>query len=543
MEVCMRFAPIFSFLFLIVLVGCQPDDVQQAMREVSTDRLMSHIAVLADDSLEGRRPASRGEARTINYLVDQYKAIGLEPAGENGTYLQKVPTVGTQIDQKTVFEFKKGGKSLSLKFFDDFIALSGYHEPLVPIKDVELVFVGYGIVAPEQGWDDYKDVDVKGKVLLMLNNDPATDDPNFFAGRGRTYYGRWTYKYEIAAQKGAVGAIILHTTESAGYPFSVVQSTWSAERYDLAADNGAPKLKLKSWTTEDATRKYVSLAGFDLDKLVQQAQEKGFRPVPLGVKISTTLKFRIRHLETQNVIGVLRGSDPALNQEHIVFTSHWDHFGIGKPVNGDSIYNGALDNASGMSLMLTMAKAFSTMNLKRSLMFAAVTAEEFGLLGSQYLAENPPIPIKHVVANINTDGMNIWGTTTDITFLGQERSTLGADIEEVAKIMKMEIKPDPQPEQGSFYRSDHFNFAKVGVPCLSMRTGTAFVGKPETFAKEIMEQYIALHYHKPSDQIAADWNLEGGVQQAEFIIRLTQRIANSASAPQWNAGDEFAKFR
>jgi len=539
----MRFFSIFSFIVLLLLVGCQPDDVSQAMREVTTDRLLSHISVLADDSLEGRRPASLGEQKTIDYLVAQYKAIGLEPAGENGTYLQKVPTVGTQIDQNTVFEFKKGGKSISLKFYNDFIALSGYHQAVVSVKDAEVVFVGYGIVAPEQGWNDYKDVDVKGKVLLVLNNDPATDDPNFFAGKGRTYYGRWTYKYEIAAQKGAIGAIVLHTTESAGYPFSVVQSTWSAERYDLAAANGAPKLKLKSWTTEEATRRYVSLAGFDLDRLVADAQEKTFKPVPLGVKISTTMKFNIRHLETNNVVGLLRGSDTELSKENVLFTAHWDHFGIGKPVNGDSIYNGALDNASGVSLMLTLSKAFSTMKLKRSILFAAVTAEEFGLLGSQYLAEHPTVPIKSIVANINTDGMNIWGKTKDITFLGQERSTLGADIAEVANVMKMEVKPDPQPEQGSFYRSDHFNFAKVGIPCLSMRTGTAFVGKPETFAKEIMEQYIALHYHKPSDQIAADWNLEGGRQQAEFIIRLTKRIANNASTPQWNPNDEFAKFR
>lgn len=534
-----------------MLIGCQTDPLKNALETVTTDQLMSHIAVLAHDSLEGRRPASRGEELTIRYIVSQYEAMGLppgaglEPMGENGSFLQKVPIVGTQIDPKTTLEFSKGSTSLSLKFYDDFIALSGYHQALVSLKDAEVVFVGYGIVAPEQDWDDYKDVDVSGKVLLMLNNDPATEDPNFFAGKGRTYYGRWTYKYEIAAQKGALGAIVLHTTESAGYPFTVVQSSWSAERYDLSQVNGTPKLKLKGWTSEDATRKYVSLAGFSLDGLIASAQNKTFRPVPLGVKVTTAMRFDIRHLETNNVVGLLRGSDPALNQEYIVFTAHYDHFGIGKPVAGDSIYNGALDNASGTSLMMTMANAFMAMKTKpkRSLIFAAVTAEEFGLLGSQHLAEHPPVPLKSIIANINTDGMNVWGKTTDITFLGSERSTLGSDIAEVAKVMKMEVKPDPMPEQGLFYRSDHFNFAKVGVPCLSMRTGTSFIGKADTFAKEIIDQYVAKHYHQPSDEIGEDWNLEGGVQQAEFIIRLTSRIANSKNTPQWNVNDEFAKYR
>ncbi len=533
-----------SFLSIIagmLLVGCQSNDLNIALREITAERLREHAAKLSDDAMQGRGPASRGDSLATRYIVEQYEALGLKPAGENGTYLQKVPMMGFTLDPSVSLEIKKGNQSARFKFSDDFVAFTGTYEPVVAVKDAEMVFVGYGIVAPEQGWDDYKDVDVRGKVLLMMNNDPSSDDPKFFGGKGRTYYGRWTYKYEIAAKKGAVGAIVIHTTESAGYPYQVVQSSWSRENFDLAAADGAPKLKLKAWTTEDATKRYVTMAGFDLATLMKDAEQKSFKPVPLGLRLSTTMKYTVRHLETNNILGVLEGSDPELNKQHIVFSAHHDHLGIGKSVDGDSIYNGALDNASGVSLMLTVAKAFTAMptKAKRSLLFAAVAAEEYGLLGSQYFAQYPTVPLNDLAANINTDGMNIWGKTNDIVFLGWDRSSLQHDVDAIAAEMKMQVKPDPFPEKGYFYRSDHFNFAKVGVPALSLNEGTDYIGKPANYAKEMVDKYTEKNYHQPSDQLTEEWNFDGGIQQAEFIIRLTMRIAGHPEMPAWNKGDEF----
>lgn len=536
---------LFILTLTALVFGCQRNDIDVALKEVTAERLREHVAKLSDDAMQGRGPASPGDALATAYLVEQYKALGLKPAGENGTYLQKVPMVGFTLNPSAVLDIRKGNQSVRLKFSDDFVAFTGTHEPVVTVNNAEIIFVGYGIEAPEQNWDDYKGVDVRGKVLLMMNNDPSSDDPKFFGGKGRTYYGRWTYKYEIAAKKGAVGAIVIHTTESAGYPYQVVQSSWSRENFDLAADDGAPKLKLKAWTTEEATKKYVAMAGFDLLKLMRDAESRDFKPVPLGLKLSTTMRYTVRRLETNNILGILEGSDAQLKNQYIVFTAHHDHLGIGKPVEGDSIYNGALDNASGVSLMLTMAKAFTAMPTKpkRSLLFAAVAAEEYGLLGSQYFAQNPTVPLKDIAANINTDGMNIWGKTNDIVFLGWDRSSLQNDVEAVAAEMKMQVKPDPYPEKGYFYRSDHFNFAKVGVPALSLNEGTDYIGKPANYAKEMVDKYTEKHYHQPSDELTDEWNWDGAIQQAEFIIRLTMRIANNPKMPVWNKGDEFEAAR
>ncbi|MCI0708458.1 MAG: M28 family peptidase [Ignavibacteriae bacterium] len=528
----------------LLLVGCGRDNVEVALNEITADRLKEHVARLSDDLMEGRGPATRGDSLATQYILDQYRSLGLTPSGENGGYLQKVPIVGTTIDHSAILEIKKGGQVQRLKFSDDFVAFTGTYQPTVTVSNADLVFVGYGIVAPEQGWDDYKDVDVRGKVLLMMNNDPAGDDPNFFGGKARMYYGRWTYKYEIAAKKGAVGAIVIHTTESAGYPYQVVQTSWSRENFDLASDGG-DGVKLKAWTTEDATKKYLAMAGLNLEELMKRGESKSFKPIPLGLKVSTTMKYRIRTLETNNILGVLEGSDPELKSQYIVFSAHHDHLGIGEPVDGDSINNGALDNASGVSLMLNLARSFAAMpeKPKRSLLFAAVGAEESGLLGSKHFAQNPTVPVKEMAANINTDGLNIWGRTNDIAFLGWDRSTLKQDVDAVAAEMNMQVKPDPFPEKGYFYRSDHFNFAKVGVPCLSMESGTDYVGKPADYAKQMVETYTEKNYHQPSDELTSDWNFDGGIQQAEFIVRLTMRIANNPAMPAWNKGDEFEAAR
>jgi len=530
--------------FVLVLMGCQLDPTDDIVGHISERDLKDQIVVLSHDTLLGRGPGTEGDRRATAYLAGEMKKYGLEPAGENGSYVQDVPLVGYQVSPSTSLLFKKGSRSVSFKFRDDFVVRTDVFDPTVTLRNADVVFVGYGIVAPEQDWDDYKGVDVSGKILLMLNNDPATDDPNFFAGNGRTYYGRWTYKYEIAAKKGAAGAIVIHTEESAGYPYQVIQG-WAAENFDLAGSGSQQRLKLKAWTTEQATRSYLSLAGFDLDKLTASAQEKSFRPVPLGVSLSTTIRLHVRRINTHNILGIVRGSDPDLNKEMIVITSHYDHFGVGEPVDGDSIYNGALDNASGVSMTLNLARAFAAQreSIKRSLLIAAVGAEEHGLLGSQYLSENPPVPVSQLAANINIDGINVWGRTEDITFLGEERSTLGADIAAVAGTMGMVVRPDPHPEQGYFYRSDHFNFAKAGVPCLSMESGTAYIGKPESFAEDVIKEYNEKHYHQPSDEIQDDWVYDGAIQQAEFVVRLILRIANASAMPSWKAGDEFEAAR
>jgi Zn-dependent M28 family amino/carboxypeptidase len=532
-------------MIAFILVGCGPSDLDVAMRQITVDELRKHIEELASDRMEGRAPATRGDVLATEYIVAQYKAFGLEPAGENGTYVQNVPIIGTRLLPGSGIYFKRGGRTMPLHVSNDAVIMSGLHQPGVTLKESDLIFVGYGIDAPEQNWDDYKGVGVKGKVLLMLNNDPPSDDPKFFGGKARTYYGRWTYKYEIAAKKGAAGAIIIHTNESAGYPYQVVQNSWARERFDLDTVDPAGSIVLKGWTTEEATKKYLAMAGFDLAKLMRDAESRDFKPVPLGLKVSASMKFTVRRLATNNIVGKLPGSDPELSRQYVIFSAHYDHLGIGKPVNGDSINNGALDNASGTSMMLALAKACAAMPIrpKRTLLFAAVAAEEYGLLGSQYYAQNPTVPVVSLAANMNIDGINIWGKTNDITFLGWDRSSLGAEVDAVAKEMNMVVKPDAYPEQGYFYRSDHFNFAKVGVPVLYLDTGTDFIGKPPTFAKEMVDLYNEKHYHQPSDEFGEDWNLEGALQQSEFVLRVVKRIADNPTMPTWNKGDEFEAAR
>jgi Zn-dependent M28 family amino/carboxypeptidase len=525
---------------LLTLAGCS-GKATMSLKHITPERLTDRIAVLASDSLEGRGTATRGEQRTVDYLVAQYKALGLEPAGENGTYVQQVPIIGVRIDPAVTMVVSRGEESVRLKFPDDFVATTGVYEPTVAVKNADLVFVGYGIVAPEFGWDDYKGADVSGKMLLMMNDDPNTDDPKLFAGKGRTYYGRWSYKYEIAARKGAVGAVIIHTNESAGYPYQVVQTSRSQENFDLDTPSKHQDVKLKGWTTEEATRRYLSMAGFNLDSLMSSARERSFKPIPLGLKVSAQMKYSVRKMVTDNVIGVLRGADPKLSAEYVVFSAHHDHLGIGAPVQGDSIYNGALDNASGVSMILAIAEEISALEAKpkRSLIFAAVAGEEKGLLGSQYFAEHPTVPITSLAANINIDGMNIWGKTSDVICLGAERSSLETDVEAVAKTMGLVVMPDAFPEQGSFYRSDHFSFAKVGIPSLSLRAGSEYIGKPAAYGKEVADEFNRKHYHQPSDELRGDWNYEGALQQGEFALRLVTRLADASTVPVWNRGDEF----
>jgi len=438
-----------------------------------------------------------------------------------------------------------GNQRRIFSYSEEFMPFSGVLESTVPVSG-DLVFVGYGIQAPEFDWDDYKGMDMSGKILVILNDDPGTvDTPDFFSGEARTYYGRWTYKYEIAAELDAAGAIIIHTTESAGYPYSVVQSSWGGENFELRVDDEVPQLPLKAWTSEEASREILEMAGYTLEELKEQALRADFEPIELDLRASSTIRQSLRDIDTYNVLGLIQGGDPNYSDEVIVYTAHYDHFGIGDPVASDSIYNGALDNAVGVSMMLSIANAFQNMPVPphRSILFAAVGAEEFGLLGSEYYVRNPTFPHHKIVACINTDGANIWAPTRDIIFLGAERSTIGETVDKIADRRRMRIEGDPSPEQGYFYRSDHFSFAKAGIPSVSLRTGTDFIGKPDNWGEEQVEKYIAEHYHQPSDVIRDDWDLRGAVDQGRFCFELGWELSIQRTIPEWHEGDEFEAIR
>jgi Zn-dependent M28 family amino/carboxypeptidase len=543
-----RFKPVtilLSVLYFFCSKGLsQSNEERKALELITPELIHSHISFLSDDLMEGRGPATRGDHLTQMYIATQFALMGLQPGAADGTYFQKVPIVGVKPDPRMVLWARSGEKSDQFKFYHQFVGFSGIEEPTISLTGAHVVFVGYGIVAPEQKWDDFKNVDVKGKVLLMMNNDPATGDPKFFGGKARTYYGRWTYKYEIAAKKGAAGAIIIYTTESAGYPWKVVQSSWSHERFSLV-DLPEPPLKVMAWMTDAAARRLVSLSGKNLDAIRKSAESRKFKPIPLGVTLSDTIVNTIRHLETANVLGLLRGSDTEKRHEVVVYTAHHDHFGIGPPIKGDSIYNGALDNASGTGLLLAIAKAFAdgAPRPRRSVLFAAVAAEEQGLLGSEYYVAHPTFPLNKIVANVNIDGANMLGPASDIQMIGKGRSSLDGIIDGAAKEMGIVVVPDQMPEQGSFYRSDQFNFAKAGIPVAYFHEGIDIKGKPSGWGREQREKFIAEDYHQPSDEIKSWWDFRGAAQQAHFTFLLGYRVANGEKIPQWNRGDEFEAVR
>ncbi|MGH9317324.1 MAG: M20/M25/M40 family metallo-hydrolase, partial [Thermoanaerobaculia bacterium] len=445
-------------------------------------------------------------------------------------------------------------KRVELKVRDEFMAFSGVQKPEARIEDAEVVFVGYGIVAPEYQWDDYKGVDVRGKVLLMMNNDPE-DDPNLFAGKTRLWYGRWDYKYEIAAKKGAVGAIIIHTHHSAGYPWQVVQTSWSGERFELP-DEGGPRAQIKMWATEDASRRIAALGGRDLDRLRASAEKRDFRPVPLGARLSFALTDELKKTESANVLGELPGSDSKLAGEVVVYTAHHDHLGIKRGAKpgpsavasakaDDVIYNGALDNASGVAAILSVASAFADLPKapRRTVLFAFVAAEEQGLLGSEYLARHPPVAPGRIAANINLDGINWFGRTRDLSLIGLGKSSLDETVVALAKMQGRILKPDQFPDRGTFYRSDQFNFAKIGVPAAYLKAGTDVIGKPEGWGREQIEKYEKTDYHQPSDEYRDSWDLSGAVEDAQLCFLLGVRVADADTMPRWNSGDEFEAAR
>ncbi len=550
------FKTAFTFC-LLALLRSPPIDAQEAKSNtfsvesaaaaavIDEATVRGHVRFLADDLLEGRGPGSRGDAMTQLYLATQFQSLGLEPAAADGTWLQPVPLVGVRTVAPDTVTFVNDDQSVTFKSVTDFMSTIGGPVESASIKDAEVVFVGYGIEAPEYEWNDFKDVDVRGKVLLIMNNDPSSD-PALFEGSRRLYYGRWDYKYETAAKRGAAGAIIIHTTPSAGYPWQVIQTSWAGEEFELR-DVGGPRMQLKAWATEDATRELASLAGLDLDQLRQSAESKTFRPVPLGVNLSIDLTAKVRTQDTANVLGKLPGSDPSLRDEHVIYMAHHDHLGMSaeRDINGDNIYNGAIDNASGTAALLAMAKAYAGMDQRprRSILFAAVSAEEQGLLGSKFFASDPPIAAGKLAAVINMDGTNILGRTYDVNVIGLGKSSLDEHVKAVASAQKRIVTADHFPDRGYYYRSDQFSLAKIGVPGVYLHSGINVVGKPDGWGKEQLDQWVEKIYHQPSDEYLEDWNLEGAIEDIQLLFHVGHRVANENEMPTWTPGDEFEAAR
>ncbi len=522
-----------------------PDTVAKAAQaKITRDTLRAPIRILASDEFEGRGPATRGDALARLYLSTELETMGLKPGGEAGGWEQGFDIVGVKAKLPASWEFATKGGSVSLKLRDDYIAGSGVQTPTASIKDAQLVFVGYGIEAPEFKWDDFKGVDVRGKVLVMLNNDPDWD-PKLFAGSTRLYYGRWTYKYESAARHGAAGVIIVHTTPSAGYPWQVVQSSWGGTQFELPAES-EPRIQLKGWATEDAVRRLLKAGGADLDQLVKQARNRNFRPVPLNLRTSISVNNDISRVRTANVAGLLPGSDPRLKDEVVIYSAHHDHFGIGDPdKSGDRIYNGAEDNAAGCAQILAIARAMTALPEKprRSVLFLFVAAEEQGLLGSKYYSLHPTFPAGNIAANINYDGGNFQGRTRDLTQVGMGKSSLDAIARALVEKQGRTLLADQFPDKGSFYRSDQFSFAKIGVPALYFDEGIDVIGKPAGWGKQQHDEWIEHTYHQPSDQLNDSWNFDGMIEDATIGFEAGWLVAQAEQMPAWNPGDEFEATR
>ena len=521
---------------------------------ITADGILRHIKTLASDEYEGRGPGTHGEELAINYIADQFKQIGLAPGNTDGTYFQKVPLVGITTKQNAELKIKTAGKDFKLKFGDDFVARTARVVEKTGV-DSDVVFVGYGVVAPEYGWDDYKGMDVRNKLLIMLVNDPPVPDARnpkklderMFKGRAMTYYGRWTYKFEIAAAKGAAGVLVVHETGPAGYPWSVPKGSFTIENFDLVAkDNNMSRVNVEGWITNDRTRELCSTLGMDFDALKKAALRRDFKPVALKAHAKLELEQQIRRINSNNVVAKLEGADPGLKQEYVIYTAHWDHLGIGLPdAKGDKIYNGALDNASGCAGLIEIARAFKALPTppRRSILFLSVTAEEKGLIGSKYYAENPIYPLDKTVAEINMDGLNQWGPTRDITVVGLGNSTLDDVLRAAATEKGRVLRPDPEPEKGFYYRSDHFNFAKQGVPALDPNDGIEFLNKPKDWGQKRRDEYTENDYHKPSDEIKPDWNLSGAAEDLRLLMTVGYRVANTEKYPEWKPGTEFKAKR
>ena len=517
---------------------------QIATAAITADLMRDIVREISDDKYEGRGPGSRGDVAAREFLIGEMEALGLEPGAADGGWEQAFELVGLTADQPPEWTFENDAGEMTVKQWDDFIVSSGVQANRAEVADAEVVFVGYAIEAPEYDWNDFKEHDLDGKVLMIMNNDPDWD-PDLFAGETRLWYGRWDYKYLSAARQGAVGAIIIHTQPSAGYPFQVVQTSWTGEQFELAAAD-EPRLQVEAWVTEDVARSLVDMAGLDLDALREAADNRDFEPVPLGITTSIGMDVNMNRVESANILGLLPGSDPGLKDEVVIYTAHHDHLGIGTPnESGDVIYNGAMDNASGVAQVLVMAKALKGLPdaPRRSMLFALVGAEEQGLLGSLYYANNPTFAPGKIAANLNYDGGNIWGHTHDVTYIGLGKSSIDQIVTAIASEQGRVVKPDQFADRGYFYRSDQFSFAKIGVPAMYLDTGTDFVDRPEGWGREQVNHYTDVHYHQPSDEYDDSWNFDGMIADAMLGFWVGLGIANADAMPQWNEGDEFEAAR
>jgi Zn-dependent M28 family amino/carboxypeptidase len=516
-----------------LLLAAQPGSI-------SPERIREDVKYLSSDALEGRGVGQKGGELATAYLARQFAQAGAKPAGDSGTYFQKVPLVGVETQPGSELSAGAGSRNVDFRLLDDFVGVNQQQQPSASFEG-QAVFVGHGITAPEWKWDDFKGVDVSGKILLLFTNEPTSTDPKFFDGRALTYYGRWTYKYEEGLRRGAKGVIIIHTRPTAGYGWEVVRSSWGRESpyVKLAPDEKA--LALAGWVSREAGEKLLGLAGKTVDELLAASEKPGFKPIDLGIRIRGRMISKIRDLDTRNVAAMVPGSDPKLKDEVVVYTAHWDHLGMGTPVNGDAIYNGAIDNATGCGILLELARAWAAMPHKprRSALFLSVTAEEGGLKGSEYYARHPLVAAAKTAIDLNYDAVYPWGRAKEIVISGAERTSVLPVAENVAKRLNLAIKPDAQPEQGHYFRSDHFSFAHAGIPAFSIGLGTEFYGKPAGYGQRMFEEYNSKHYHQPSDEFQADWDFSGLAQAAQFGFILGTEIANQDKLPDWRVGDAF----
>jgi Zn-dependent M28 family amino/carboxypeptidase len=512
--------------------------------DISGERMRAHVKFLSSDLLEGRGVGTRGEKLATEYIASQFEAIGAKPAGDGGTFFQRVPMVGATTQPNATLSAVGSNQNLSFKWLDDFVGVSELQQPTDQF-DAEAVFVGHGIVAPEFKWDDFKGVDVKGKVLVLFTNEPPSEDPKFFGGRALTYYGRWTYKYEEGARRGAKAVLIIHTTPTAGYGYDVVRSSWGKEDPQLKLASGQPALAFAGWLSQDAGARLLAMSGKKVDEMLTAANSRDFRPIPLGIRIRANIPTKIRQIESRNVVAMIPGSDPNLAKQAVIFTAHWDHLGIGPPVNGDSIYNGAVDNATGCGILIELAHAWQGLEHKprRTALFAAVTAEEAGLRGSEYYAAHPVIPLANTALDLNFDAFYPFGRTKDISVTGADRTTVWPTVQEAARRMELTIQPEAHPEQGHYYRSDHFSLAHAGVPSFSISLGTQYYGKPADYGEKIFQEFNEKHYHQPSDEYHDDWDFAGMEEAAQFGFLIGTTVANQDGLPTWKAGDEFLPAR
>jgi Zn-dependent M28 family amino/carboxypeptidase len=520
-----------------------PSAAFAALETIDPEHIRWHVRYLSHDLLEGRGTGQRGGDIAAEYMATQFAEYGLKPAGDNGSYLQKVPLVGiTTLPETHYALLPKQGAAMHLKALDEYVAFDQTQQAQSDV-DAEIVYVGYGIEAPEYNWDDYKGMDVRGKVLLILVNEPPSDDPKFFKGKALTYYGRWTYKYEEAARKGAVGVILVHSEDMASYPWEVVRNSNSGEKSYLKLEG--PALKVASWVQLDVAKKLATASGMDLDKMMADARTRDFHPVSLGAKLKARMVSKVRNFESNNVVAMLPGSSRKMKDEAVMFTAHYDHLGIRPDTPGDNIYNGAADNATGCGILLELARAFSVAreHPARSLIFAAVTAEEQGLLGSEYLGKHPPIPAGKIALDLNYDDVQPRGAPEEVEVTGAERTTFYPWVQATAKEFRLTIRPDARPEAGHFYRSDHFSLARVGIPSFSINEGMKFKGHDEAWGLAQDKEYTEKRYHQPSDEYRPEMNFVGDAAMARFGFALGWEAASSSKLIGWQKGDEFEAAR